>query len=279
MSRVYESLRRVEMENRPTGKSRREPAHAVDLLKQIVAERAELEGARSVKADVPAGSRLVALSDSQSLPSEKFRVLAARLENLRGQRELKSLLITSSVVNEGKTLTAGNLGITLAKHAGVRVLLVEGDLHKPKLASLLGLTRLGGLSDWWPQQEENLTPFIYKLEGMPLWFLGCGQACDQPAHVLQSGRFAEAFTKLSGYFDWIVVDSAPMSPTVDVNLWLRLVDGMLIVVREGVARIKALERGLASLDNPKLIGIVLNEVTETGQGKYTGQYSTGTHGS
>jgi protein-tyrosine kinase len=74
--------------------------------------------------------------------------------------------------------------------------------------------------------------------------------------------------KLGGYFDWIVVDSTPMFPTVDVNLWLRLVDGMLLVVREGVAPIKALEKGLASLDAPKLVGVVLNENSDSSQLKY-----------
>jgi capsular exopolysaccharide synthesis family protein len=272
MGRVYESLKRAEMERRQSGAWNNEPAYAADLLGSLITEPFELESVSSATMEAPSKSHLVALTDSRCLAAEKFRVLVTRLENLRNERELKSLLITSSVFNEGKTLVAGNLAITLARHSGSRVLLVEGDLHRPALASRFGLTRLQGLSHWWSTRKDNIAHYVYKINGMPLWFLGAGEYCDQPSQILQSAEFTEAFAKLAGLFDWILVDSTPMSPTVDVNLWSRLVDGMLLVVREGVARVKALEAGLASLDNPKLIGIVLNEVSELDPGKYAGQY-------
>ncbi len=63
-----------------------------------------------------------------------------------------------------------------------------------------------------------------------------------------------------------------MLPIVDVNLWSKLVDGTLLVVREGVAPVKALKKGLQSLDHPKLIGVVMNEASESGQASYEGQY-------
>ncbi len=63
-----------------------------------------------------------------------------------------------------------------------------------------------------------------------------------------------------------------MLPIIDANLWSRLVDGTLLVVREGVAPLKALKKGLQSLDNPKLIGVVINEASEFDQVDYDGQY-------
>jgi capsular exopolysaccharide synthesis family protein len=274
MSRLYESLKRAEMEQHPPGELGHEPTRPADLLKGLIIEPVELEGASLATIDVPAGSRLVALADPKCLAAEKFRALATRLENLRNERDLKSLLITSSVINEGKTLVAGNLAVTLAKHAGARVLLVEGDLHRPALASLLGLSRLRGLSHWWSGREENIAPYINKIANLSLWFLSAGEACDQPSQILQSPRFLEAFTRLGGSFDWIIVDSTPVLPTADVNLWSRLVDGMLLVVRAGVAPVKALKKGLASLDNPRLVGIVLNEASDFNQSKYGDQYGS-----
>jgi protein-tyrosine kinase len=249
-----------------------EPAHAPNLLDGLIAEPFAFESVGSATMEVAPKSNLVALTDPRCLAAEKFRVLVTRLENLRNERELKSLLITSSVINEGKTFVTGNLAVTLAKHSGSRVLLVEGDLHRPALGPLLGLTRLQGLSQWWSTRKDNIAHYIYKINGMPLWFLGAGEACDQPSQILQSAEFTEAFGQLSGSFDWILVDSTPMLPTGDVNLWSRLVDGMLLVVREGVAPVKGLEQGLASLDKPKLVGIVLNEASEFDHGKYAGQY-------
>ena len=219
-------------------------------------------------------SRLVALTDPKGLGAEKFRALAARLENLREKGELSSLQITSSVVNEGKSLVAANLAITLVKHFGYKVLLVEGDLHRPSLTTLLGLTDLEGINQWWHSREEDaeIAPYIRKLDDMPLWFLSAGSSCDQPSQILQSARFAETFVQLVGGFDWVVVDSTPMTPIVDANLWSRLVDGTLLVVREGVAPIKALKMGVRGLDNPKWLGIVLNEASEFDRVNYSDQY-------
>ena len=275
MSRLYESLKRAEMEHRPPGELGPEPVHPANFLKGLIVEPAELEGTASAAIDVPPGSRLVAVADPQGLSAEKFRALATRLDNLRNSRDLKSLLVTSSVVNEGKTLVTGNLAVTLAKHSGVRVLLVEGDLHRPALSPLLGLPRLRGLIHWWAGHED-ISRYVHKLEHLPLWFLSAGESCDQPSQILQSPRFAETFARLAGSFDWIIVDSTPLLPTADVNLWARLVDGMLLVVRAGAAPVKALRKGLASLDNPKLVGVVLNEATDFDQNKYSDHYGTPT---
>ena len=217
---------------------------------------------------------MVALSDPRGLGAEKFRALVTRLENQRKERDLKSLQITSAVVNEGKTLVSGNLAVTLAKHTGLRVLLVEGDLHRPTLTSLFGLGQLEGIGQWWSDREEKerISRYVYRLDKMPLWFLGAGASSEQPSQILQSARFAETFARLATRFDWIVVDSTPMFPMVDANLWSRLVDGTLVVVREGVTPIRALKKGFESLDNPKLVGMVLNEVSDFDRTNYADQY-------
>ena len=62
---------------------------------------------------------------------------------------------------------------------------------------------------------------------MPLWFLSAGKAQDQPSDLLQSARFREVLASIATQFDWIIVDSTPMLPIVDANLWSRLLDGTL----------------------------------------------------
>jgi capsular exopolysaccharide synthesis family protein len=268
MSKIYNALRRMEMEHRSPEAAAAEPLHAVELLNNVRMEPVELEGAPSAKVIVPPQSRLVALTDPKSLGAEKFHALITRLETLRLQRELKSVQVTSSVINEGKTLVAANLAVTLAKRSNSKVLLVEGDLRRPALTSLFGLTELRGLAHWRTQRENDLVRYVYRLNNLSLWLLGTGTVCDQPSDILQSARFAEAFTRLNACFDWIVVDSTPMVRVVDVNLWSRLVDGTLLVVREGVTPVKGLKKGLASLDNPKLVGVILNDASEFGQANY-----------
>jgi len=274
VSRLYDTLRKMEREKQRPGTAAPEPEKPVELLNYIMAPPAEMADGPSAKIRAGEASRLVALTDPKSLGAEKFRALVARLENLRQKRELKSLQITSAVVNEGKSLVAANLAVTLVKHFGYKVLLVEGDLHRPSLANLLGLTDIEGINQWWGRREEDkeIARYIYKSDDMSLSFLSAGSACDQPSQILQSARFAEAFVRLVGGFDWVVVDSTPMSPTVDANLWSRLVDGTLLVVREGVTPIKALKMGVRGLDNPKWLGMVLNEASEFDRVNYTDQY-------
>ena len=269
MSRIHDALRKSEMESRQSGVAVPETTVATPELPRLpkvlssgMAQLLELSGNRAVNIDVSAAARLVALTDPMSLGAEKFRALATRLDNLRRDRELKSVQVTSGANNDGKTLTAGNLAITLAQRTSSKVLLIEGDLHKPAVAALLGLDQSLGLSQWWSEPDADVARFIRQWKGMSLWLLSAGKAYDQPSEILRSARFTKAFLELARWFDWIIVDSTPLQPMVDANLWSRLVDGTLLVVREGVTPVQSLKRGLESLDNPKLIGVVLNEASE-----------------
>ncbi len=228
--------------------------------------------ARRVPLKISPESRLVALSDPNSLGAEKFRSLVTRLERLHVQADLKSFQVTSSIIHEGKTLVSGNVGVTLARHFGARTLLVEGDLHRPSLGSIFGLHKMRGLSHWWSGWNDDLAPFIYKMGDLPLWFLSAGNPSERPSDILRSPRFVKAFAELTAKFEWTVVDSTPILPIVDVNLWSRLVDGTLLVVREGVTPVKALKQGLRTLDHPNLIGVILNEADATNEVKYAGDY-------
>ena len=273
MSRLYDTLRRMEKQKRRPDIAG-EPDKPVDLLTKAIEAPGELLPGTTARIKVGDASRLVALTDPTSLGAEKFRALVARLENLRQKSELRALQITSAVINEGKSLVAANLAVTLVKHFGYKVLLVEGDLHRPSLGDLFGLTSMEGINQWWQrgQRDTELAQYICNLENIPMSFLSAGSPYDQPSQVLQSARFAEAFVHVSGFFDWVIVDSTPMSPIVDVNLWSRLVDGSLLVVREGVAPIKALKTGVSGLDNPKWLGVVLNEASEFDRVNYSDYY-------
>jgi protein-tyrosine kinase len=270
MSRLYEALRKSEIENRQSG-----VAATTEIARPAPGEMiapigsaAELDAAKTVPLRVSPESHLVALTEHQGLPAEKFRVLVTRLENLRARQETKSLQVTSSIIDEGKTLVAVNLSVTLARHSANRVLLIEGDLHNPSLHAILGLSHLKGISHWWKDPTSSMSDFLYRIDGLPLWYLPAGERHDEPAEVLQSSRLAEALSQLTALFDWVIVDSTPLSPMADANIWNRLTDGMLLVVREGVTPVKALKRGLAGLDGPKIVGVVLNGASESDRVNY-----------
>jgi capsular exopolysaccharide synthesis family protein len=213
----------------------------------------------SVEVHANVQGRLVAWREPDGLGAERFRALAIRLDDMRAQHSLRSFQVTSSVIHEGKSFVSANLAVTMAKYCGGRTILVEGDLHRPKLAPIFGLRELPGIADWWSAKNTDLNRFIVRFEGMPLWFLPAGKSGSQSSQILHSPEFKDAFTKLINQFDWVIVDSTPMLPVVDANLWSRLVDGTLLVVRQGVAPLKALRNGLQSLDRPNLLGVVVND--------------------
>ena len=292
MSRIFEALNKLEAERRPpkeihgtAGQSEMVAADATSmnldspetiqrfkLLNEVSSKRVEAVETSSVSINTSLHSRLIAFTDPNGLAAEKFRALVTRLDDMAQQRKLKSFQVTSSVIHEGKTLVAGNVAITLAKYCGSKTLLIEGDLHRPTLGKFLGFEGLRGLSHWWSGNDPELTPFIHKVKDLPLSFLAAGEICDRPSDILRSARFAKAFVHLASQYEWVVVDSTPMLPIVDVNLWSKLVDGTLLVVREGKTPVKALKNGLQALDHPKLIGVVINDTAASDEGDYYGEY-------
>lgn len=264
MSRLYDALRRAESPANGSGPAPPQPARPADLLKKIVngAAKGDAEPALSASLKISPSTRLVSFSNPKSLGAEKFRALATRLGHIRSQRELKSLMVTSAGIGEGKSLVAANLAITLATYTKAKVLLIEGDLHRPSIASMLGVLNVKGLAEWWADRAQPIEQYLYQLSDMTLRFLGAGAARNVSSELLQSEIFASAMAALQSQYDWVIVDSAPMSPIVDANLWTRLVDGTLLVVRERVSLVHEIKKGLESLDTPKLIGIVLNDASE-----------------
>ena len=264
MSRIHDALHKSEPENGRSIFTASEPS-PIEMVGQSAPPLLELDGVQLVSAQVSARARLVALTDPLSLGAEKFRALATRLDNLRRKRDLKSVQVTSAAKDDGKTLTSGNLALTMAMRTSSKVLLIEGDLHRPALTTLFGLNQWLGLSAWWSEGDADILHFVRHLKETSLWLLTAGDAYEQPSDILRSARFAKAFAGLTQRFDWIIVDSPPLLPMVDANLWSRLVDGTLLVVREGATRVNALKKGLQSLDGPSLIGVVLNEASEFDQ--------------
>ena len=274
MSRLYETLKRLEMQRGKGDPVEIGALQPVELVNNVMAQPDEMADAPTLDVELSLKTRFVAATDPRGLAAEKFRALVTRLENLRKERDFKSLQVTSAVGKEGKTLVSANLAITLAKHTGSRVLLIEGDLHRPTLTDLLGIGKREGIGEWWSAREEKerISNYVYRLKQLSLCFLSAGAMTDQPSQVLQSARFAETFARLVSLFDWVVVDSAPILPVIDTNLWSRMVDGTLMVVREGVTPLDALKKAFENLDNPKLIGVVLNEASEYDRINYADQY-------
>ena len=230
---------------------------------------------QSVSISPTPDSRLVSLTDQASLGAEKFRFLGVRLRQLQQTSTLKKLLITSTIPDEGKSFVSANLAITLAQRRPQRVLLVEGDLRRPSLNTRLGIPKLPGLGEWL-RGDVRAMRSIYHLEQAGFWILPAGTPPENHGELMQSERLSELVEQLSSRFDWILIDSPPVAPLADTSAWIRSVDGVLLVVREGVTQKRQLVRGLRVLERSKVLGVVINSSTNSIHDDYYGRYTYAT---
>lgn len=237
---------------------------AVETVIEVPAEFPSLQVA------VTSSSRLVYFTEPDSLAAEKFRFLGVRLRQLRQNRSLKKVLITSTIPEEGKSLVSANLAGVLARRKE-KVLLIEGDMRRPTLAQQFGVGRLTGLAEW--LQSGLQTPSnIYRLGGPGFWFMPAGDPPANPLELMQSGRLSLLMGQLTMLFDWIIVDSPPLLPLADTTVWARLTDGILLIAREGTTQRTPLERGLEVLKNTDLLGVVLNGSSHSDHENYYQRY-------
>lgn len=231
----------------------------------------ELDQFKTIQVSASPDSRLVCLTDSDSLATEKFRFLSVRLQQVQRTRPLKTVLITSSMPGEGKSMVAANLACTLARKTQKKVLLVDGDLRRPSLVPMFGLRDIPGLSECL-EGKQNLMTSVYRLQDASLSILAAGNASCNPLELLQTKRLPELMDQLKDWFDWIIIDSPPVLAVADTSVFMRLVDGIIVVARQGVTEKKQLEKGIETLEKKKLIGAVLNCSQSAAHGEYYYQY-------
>lgn len=248
------------------------PTFAVSAEVQESAEsgRIDLNDVRHlIVASVPE-QHLVALDVQRSLGAEKIRILASKLRHLQDQNHMKSVLITSSVKDEGKTVLSTNIAVCMAR-LKQRVLLIDGDVHQANASALLGARGSAGLTDWW-RSEKPIQGYLTRVNKLPLWFLPAGSDLDQPLEMLQSARLSGLLTQVHSWFDWIVIDSPPSAPLADSVVWGKSADGILLVVRDGKTPKRLLRKVIAAIDQSKLLGVILNDCSDPDQQYYVQYY-------
>ncbi|HZP25095.1 MAG TPA: CpsD/CapB family tyrosine-protein kinase [Terriglobales bacterium] len=270
MSRVYEALQRSQGDKSSASPLVPHEAEDAGLATAVAVAPAMTAAEQAQSLNVPNDrvlhptptpeQRLVALSEPDGKGAEMFRVLATRLAHMQNKRRLQKLLITSSVVDEGKSVVAVNLALTLARRPDTRVLLIEADLRRPTAGTLLSSSKLRGISEW-NDGKLALEDSLYQLRDLPLWFMAAGHPMSEPLPLLESDRFAKMLDAVSANFDWVLLDATPMLPMADSTSLARLCDGVLVVVREGVTRKRILNRAVASLEKSKLVGVVFNQAS------------------
>ena len=205
--------------------------------------------------------RLVTLLYPRSAVAESYRMLRSNLEFARVDRPIHTILVTSSLPGEGKTVTAANLAIAFALE-GRRVLLVDADLRKPAVHTLFDVPNTQGLTTMLRSDSVSLESVAHTNEQERLKVLTSGPLPPNPAEMLGSQRMLTVLQRLQASQDVLIIDSAPLRVVTDAAILSAFVDGTLLVIDASKSRRAAVRLGREALTrvNAQVLGVVLNRV-------------------
>lgn len=206
--------------------------------------------------------------------AEAYRKLRTSIGfvGLGGERR-SSMVVTSSVVGEGKTETATNLARVLAL-AGERVLLVDADLRRPQVGPRLRLDSQLGLSDVLTGRG-SLQDLVINVAPDYLSVLPSGTVPPNPSELLGSEAMSHLIATVERQYDYVIFDAPPLLPVTDAVVLAAQTGGAVVISRSGVIRRQQLATALGILDSADvtLLGLVLNDVPATRADAYGGYYS------
>jgi len=230
---------------------------------------------------------------NKSPVAESYRTLSMNIMYADIDKPVRTLLVTSSIPSEGKTITASNLAITMAR-GGKRVLVMDTDLRRPRLHRIFQQDRSPGLTDFLtgeselsqpadrgeanPQSEANtntghlldttvinrasLDGFIRPTEVENLFLFPCGSHLSNPGLLLSSESMSKLIQYLASQYDMIIFDSPPLASVADAVTLSTETDATLLVIKSGKTKRRMVQEGKELLENvdADIMGVVLNNM-------------------
>jgi len=201
---------------------------------------------------------LILAYNSDSAPAEAFRTLRTRLQFSKLDPEpIKTILITSSIPREGKTIISSNLASSFALSS--KVLLLDCDFRKPRLHNIFNMKRFPGLCDYLfgtVPLEEAIRPTQFP----NLSLMTCGTIPTNPAELIASKHMQTFLNQVKPKFDYVIIDSPPLATVTDAELLSSYADGTVIVCLASKTRLDLLVNTIETLNkiNDTFIGVILN---------------------
>ncbi|QYO66513.1 GumC family protein [Leptolyngbya sp. 7M] len=216
-------------------------------------------------------SELLINADPRSSLAEAYRQLRTSILLSTAGHAPKSLLVTSSLPSEGKTTTATNTAISLAQ-TGAKVLIIDGDMRRPRLHSVFGIENGDGLSTVLSSEmtDKEILSLIKQDEGSKLNLLTSGPIPPNPAELIGSEQMVKLMSMLQEHFTHVVIDSPPITSFTDGVLIASMVDGVVLVVHSGKSSRQVVRRARQLLVDvgARIVGVVLNNVNLRSQDNY-----------
>jgi capsular exopolysaccharide synthesis family protein len=224
---------------------------------------AEASRPTPVKSAVPRriDRALVAAHSPDALTSRQYRGVCSRIIHADQGTPVKVIMITSPGQAEGKSVTAANLALTIAREYQRPICLVDANLRTPRLHEMFGLDAADagpGLVDVLAGRA-TLEQALTFIEPAGVTLLPAGGGAEHPAELLSTPLMRRTIDHLRAQFDRVVIDTPAALPMVDIGLLEPLADRIVLVVRAGMTSKAAMQDVMSTLDAQRLLGVVLNE--------------------
>ncbi len=240
---------------------------AIHLSAPVMAVIPKVEGWDKVD-----DAELVTREDPGAPASEAYRTLSTNIRFYRSQQPLRVLVVTSALPSEGKSATAANLAVVLAE-TGLRTVLVDADLRRPRASRFLGVGDHAGLHEAL-EGSRDLVDVIQATEIENLWIVGSGSVPRDPVSLLAGPNAASVFDGLRRVADVVICDAPPILPVADASVLAEASDAVLFVHDPAISNRTALEDAVRQLRTAggAIIGGVYNNVSAA-QRNYLGYSS------
>ena len=219
--------------------------------------------------------RMISHFAPKTTSAESYRALRTNINFVKLEKDVKTIVFTSSSPQEGKTTVSTNLAITMAQ-AGNKVLLIDGDFRRPVVSKIFGIPSLPGLTDVilgnykWRDVVRSITDLMTGKMTMDelmvtpgldnLYIMTCGTIAPNPSELVSSRINTDVINESHEEYDFVIIDAPPILAATDAAIWGTKADGVVLVYQVGKIARGALKRAKSQLDNVKarIIGVVLN---------------------
>ncbi len=219
---------------------------------------------------------VVVLDDIDTLITDRYRLLFAKLDLVCRKEDKKVIAVTSAVKGEGKTTTTSNLAVVSVRDFGKHVLLIDGDFKNPSVSKSFGIPKTPGLANV-IAGECSLSSIMRAgpVEGLTILTMGgrsvIGEARTSRKgedHIWTKDGIRSVLSQVRESYDYILIDAPPILPLFDMSVISDSVDGILIVIKSAEISEALLSQALKSLGSNKIIGSVLNRSKKTWGSRY-----------
>lgn len=239
----------------------------------VLKKKSSKRGGKRTDKDYSQQRRYILSRNSDFYTKEAYKSLRTNIIFSNPVEGCRKLCVTSALASEGKSITVLNLAISFAE-TGQRVLLIDADLRRPNLSKLLAMKGSPGLSNVLANMSSD-QDVINKDVFHHLDVIFSGDIPPNPSELLGHERMQKLLERLSGQYDYIFIDTPPVNVVTDACVLSRMLDGVLMVVRQGRSDSDAVAYAVSQLEfaEAKLLGFILNGAnlgssSRYGYGKY-----------